>query len=85
MRNTENAINIRTKNVANFMVENKITVRQVAQAFNYSKSQCYVDLTVRLPKLNKRLAAKVRKVLDNNRKEGPLRGGASTAKKWAVK
>lgn len=67
---------------ARFIVDNKTTVRQTAKAFGLSKSTIHKDMKVRLPKINLTLYREVTKVLDFNKEERHLRGGASTAKRW---
>lgn len=64
-----------------YMVRQKCTVRQVAEAMGIPKSTVYSNLTRRLPLYNMVLYKKVRKVLDKNKAERHLRGGAATKKK----
>ena len=59
------------------------TVRQLALGKTYSKSTVHKDLTERLPKLDRKLFKKVRKVLDKNKNERHLRGGEATKRRYA--
>lgn len=69
---------------ANYIIENKMTVRACARRFGVSKSTVHKDMTTRLPKLNRRLYLKVRKVLDINKQERHIRGGLATKQKKAL-
>ena len=72
----------RTIELANYIIENKATVRTAAKKFGVSKSTVHKDVTERLNKINSRLAAEVRSVLDENKSERHLRGGMATKKKY---
>ena len=72
----------RTCDIANYIIENKSTVRTAAKKFGVSKSTVHKDVTERLNKINSRLAAQVRSVLDENKSERHLRGGMATKKKY---
>ena len=74
----------RTIEVANYIIENKSTVRAAAKYFNISKSTIHKDITERLGKINKNLANEVRKILDENKSERHLRGGMATKKKYST-
>ena len=65
-----------------YIIENRATVRAAAKAFGISKSTVHKDLTVRLPALNRALAAQVRQLLDENKAERHLRGGLATKRKY---
>ncbi len=71
--------------VAQYIIENKATVRQAAKAFGISKSTVHKDLTdeERLPAIDAELADEVRKVLAINKSERHLRGGMATKQKYA--
>ena len=71
--------------VAQYIIENKATVRQAAKAFGISKSTVHKDLTdeERLPAIDADLAEGVRKVLAVNKSERHLRGGMATKQKYA--
>lgn len=72
----------RTISVANYIVENKSTIRETAKQFNISKSTLHHDLQTKLPYINKRLYDEVQKILDLNFQEKHLRGGESTKHKY---
>lgn len=73
----------RVLDAANFMLQNKTTVRITALHFNVSKSTIHKDLTERLEKINKSLYNKVRRLLNKNKNERHLRGGIATKNKYA--
>lgn len=78
-------IEIRVLQIGRFIVEQNATVRYAAHIFGVSKSTVHKDVSDRLPKLNKSLAAEVRKVLDQNKAERHIRGGLATKEKYAHK
>jgi len=71
-------ISERVITLANYIIENKSTVRDTAKKFGISKSTVHKDITERLSKLNKSLYRETRKVLDKNKAERHLRGGIAT-------
>lgn len=72
----------RVLDICAYILETQATVRQAAQVYKVSKSTVHKDMTERLPSLNKELARQVKKVLDYNKSERHLRGGAATRKKY---
>jgi putative DeoR family transcriptional regulator (stage III sporulation protein D) len=72
----------RVKEVANYMILAKATIRGTAKVFGVSKSTIEKDISQRLPKINAQLKADVRKVIEVNLLERHLRGGAATAQKY---
>lgn len=72
----------RAVDIAEYIVENKITVRQAAKHFGVSKSTVHKDITERLEEINPNLAGKAREILDINKSERHLRGGLATKKKY---
>ena len=68
--------------IANFIIEEKSTVRQTAKKFGVSKSTVHKDVTERLLQINPSLAKKARKVLDTNKSERHIRGGMATREKY---
>lgn len=62
---------------ANYLVENKATIRDTAKHFNISKSTLHIDLAEKLPRINEELYKKVREVLVTNKKSRALMGGLS--------
>lgn len=75
----------RVLEVSRYICQTKSTVRQAARVYGVSKSTVHKDVTERLPRLNPQLAAKVRKVLKQNKAERHLRGGEATRKKFEEK
>ena len=68
--------------LANYIVEEKATVRQTAKKFGVSKSTVHKDVTDRLLQINASLAREARKVLDTNKSERHIRGGMATREKY---
>lgn len=68
--------------LAVYMIETRGTVRSAAQKFGISKSTVHKDLSEKLPKLDPRLYAQVRQVLDVNKSERHIRGGLATREKY---
>ncbi len=72
----------RVLEVSRYISRTKATVRDTARVFGVSKSTVHKDVTERLPKINRELAQKVKSVLDYNKAERHLRGGAATRRKY---
>ena len=72
----------RTINLAQYIIDNKATVRNAAKYFAISKSTVHKDITQRLPELNSVLADAARAVLNENKSERHIRGGLATKKKY---
>ena len=72
----------RAVKTAEYIIENKATVRQTARKFGVSKSTVHKDVTARLTRINPALANEARKVLDVNKKERHIRGGLATREKY---
>lgn len=72
----------RVLDIGQYILESKQTVRQTAQIFGVSKSTVHKDVTERLPTINKRLAGKVKSILDLNKSERHIRGGEATRRKY---
>jgi putative DeoR family transcriptional regulator, stage III sporulation protein D len=72
----------RVLDISQHILDSKHTVRQTAQVFGVSKSTVHKDVTERLPTINKRLASKVKNILDLNKSERHIRGGEATRKKY---
>lgn len=72
----------RVLEVANYIIENKETVRNAAKVFKISKSTVHKDITERLKRINKETYLLARNVLDTNKAERHLRGGEATRKKY---
>ena len=68
--------------IANYIIEEKTTVRQAAKKFGVSKSTIHKDITERLEQINTNLASQARTVLELNKSERHIRGGMATKKKY---
>lgn len=68
--------------LANYIKENKTTVRAAAKKFGISKSTVHKDVTERLVEINPTLAEEVRLVLEENKAERHIRGGQATRAKY---
>ena len=71
--------------LAAYLVENRSTVRAVANHFGISKSTVHKDITETLKKTNRSLYSEVQKILEINKKERHLRGGEATRQKYISK
>lgn len=65
-----------------YLVDNRSTVRGVANKFGVSKSTVHKDVTQILKKVDADLYKKVKEVLEINKQERHLRGGEATRKKY---
>ena len=72
----------RAMEIANYIIENQVTVRQAAKHFGVSKSTIHKDITDRLQQINPALADQARVVLDVNKSERHIRGGLATKAKY---
>ena len=72
----------RAVELAEYIIENKTTVRATAKKFGISKSTVHMDVSSRLKKLNPSLYNEVRKILDINKAERHIRGGMATKQKF---
>ncbi|MGN0984991.1 MAG: sporulation transcriptional regulator SpoIIID [Candidatus Enterenecus sp.] len=72
----------RAVTLAQYIIENRATVRAAAQKFGISKSTVHKDLQDRLPRLNRALYIQVKAVLDENKAERHIRGGIATRRKY---
>ena len=75
----------RAVRLAEYITENRATVRAAAKKFGVSKSTVHKDITERLHEINPGLAAEVKEVLDNNKAERHIRGGLATREKYLHK
>ena len=72
----------RAVRLAQYIIENRATVRSAAAKFGVSKSTVHKDLQDRLPTFNRPLYLQVRQVLDENTAQRHIRGGIATRKKY---
>ena len=68
--------------IANYIIQEKATIRQTAKKFGVSKPTVHKDVTERLVQINPSLAHEARKVLDTNKSERHIRGGLATREKY---
>ncbi len=71
--------------LAQYIIENRTTVRAAAGKFGISKSTVHKDLSERLPKFNRTLYLQVKEVLEVNKAQRHIRGGIATRKKYKGK
>ena len=76
------SIVLRVITEAEYIIENKATLRATAKVFRLGKSTIHKDMTIRLKQINKHLYKEVRKILDLNLNERHIRGGLSTKLKF---
>lgn len=72
----------RVVDIANYLLQNKCTVREVADVFCVSKSTAHKDLSERLPQLDKCLYEQTSALLKDNWDERYIRGGEATKQKY---
>lgn len=75
-------IDERAVELANYIIENKSTVRATAQKFGISKSTVHKDLTERLYYADRSLFYRVKELLEFNKSQRHIRGGLATRKKF---
>lgn len=68
--------------LANYVLENKTTIRNTAKNFSMAKSTVHYDLSTRLKKIDYTLYLQVAKLLQYNFNEKHLRGGQATKNKY---
>ena len=68
--------------MAQYIIENRATVRAAARAFGISKSTVHKDLSERLPAFNRPLYLQVKRVLEENKAQRHIRGGIATRRKY---
>ena len=72
----------RVLELAEYILENKATVRETARKFNISKSTVHKDVAERIWEINKTLAKQVEAVLSENKADRHIRGGIATKHKY---
>lgn len=68
--------------LAQYIIENRTTVRAAAKKFGVSKSTVHKDLSERLPMYNRTLYLQVKDILDENKAQRHIRGGIATRRKY---
>ena len=74
----------RCVSLAQYIIDNKATVRNAGKVFGISKSTVHQDITVRLERVNPELHRQVREILEQNKQERHIRGGLATKRKYAA-
>ena len=72
----------RAERLAEYIIENRATVRRAAEKFGVSKSTVHKDLSERLPTFNRTLYLQVKEILEQNKAERHIRGGMATRRKY---
>ncbi len=72
----------RAVRLAQYIIEERATVRAAAARFGISKSTVHKDISDRLPRLNQSLYQQVKGVLEENKAERHIRGGIATRRKY---
>ena len=75
-------IYLRTKQLAEYMLKTKCTIRQVAKVFGMAKSTVHYDLQNRLKTFDTNLYNQVVELLDENFSQKNIRGGEATKQKY---
>ena len=68
--------------LAEYLIENRCTIRQAAARFSISKSTVHKDVSSRLRYINNDLYERAKVILDTNKSERHLRGGEATKRKY---
>lgn len=75
-------IEARAIELANYIIDNRATVRKTAKIFHISKSTVHNDITTRLKDINYSLYLDVNKILEKNKALRHIRGGMATKEKY---
>ena len=62
-------------NLANFILDNNLTIRKTAKIYNMPKSTLHYNVTKKLIEINYNLYLKLHRYLQQNFKEKHIRGG----------
>ena len=71
--------------LAQYIIENRTTVRAAAARFGISKSTVHKDIQERLPTFNRPLYLQAKAVLEENKAQRHIRGGIATRRKYKGK
>lgn len=74
----------RVLDVAKYIIDSKATIRKTAKVFGVSKSTIHKDMTERLLKINPEIAKETHSILELNKAERHIRGGAATKMKYKI-
>ena len=72
----------RARELAQYLIENRTTVRAAAKKFGVSKSTVHKDLSERLAQCDRVLYAQVKAILDENKSQRHIRGELATRRKY---
>lgn len=72
----------RAVTLAQYIIEKETTVRAAAAKFGLSKSTVHKDISERLPLVQPGLSRQVKEVLERNKAQRHIRGGAATKRKY---
>lgn len=72
----------RACDLAQYIIDNKSTVRAAAKKFGISKSTVHKDLSERLEYIDRPLYLQVKEIMEINKAERHIRGGLATRKKY---
>lgn len=72
-------------NLANFILDNNLTIRKTAKIYNMPKSTLHYNVTKKLIEINYNLYLKLHRYLQQNFKEKHIRGGMATKHKYQQK
>ena len=72
----------RARELAVYLIERRTTIRDAAKHFSISKSTVHKDLSERLERIDRGLYIQVKAILDQNKAERHIRGGAATRRKY---
>lgn len=72
----------RARELAQYLIENRTTVRAAAKKFGVSKSTVHKDLSERLAQCDRVLYTQVKAILDENKSQRHIRGGLATRRKY---
>ena len=70
--------------LADYIIENKCTVRKAAAHFRISKSTVHKDITKKLCNINRGKFEEVHDIIQINKSERHLRGGLATKHKYEL-
>ena len=68
--------------LAEWIIDNRATVRAAAERFGVSKSTVHKDMTERLRQIDRLSYEKVRLIMEQNKAERHIRGGNATKQKF---
>jgi putative DeoR family transcriptional regulator (stage III sporulation protein D) len=72
----------RVKEVADYVIEHRSTIRATAAAFGVSKSTIHKDLVDRLPTIDNARYSLIAPIIAENLSQRHIRGGIATREHW---